>query len=187
MAGIEGLKNEIYYVDSMEIPDLTGWLRPNELIISTGYSFRHEPYLLCRLLDEMHRVKGAAIAIKTKRFLQEIPEEALRKSDRYRIPLIDIPAEIPSIDLTHSVMENILNRQVTVMKGVQEVSQQFTQLVLNRRSQSWSCCWGSCSTAMWPCSIWTETWRAARPAFCRNRSRRGGAFRSITGSSVIWR
>lgn len=134
IAGIEGLKNEIYYVDSMEIPDLTGWLRPNELIISTGYSFRHEPYLLCRLLDEMHRVKGAAIAIKTKRFLQEIPEEALRKSDRYRIPLIDIPAEIPSIDLTHSVMENILNRQVTVMKGVQEVSQQFTQLVLNRRT-----------------------------------------------------
>lgn len=134
MAGIEGLKNEIYYVDSMEIPDLTGWLRPNELIISTGYALRNEPYRLSRLLEEMHRVGGAAVAIKTKRFLQEIPEEALRKSDLYRIPLIDVPAETPYIDLTHSVMENILNRQVVVMRGMQEVNQQFTQLVLNRRT-----------------------------------------------------
>ncbi|MEJ8544306.1 PucR family transcriptional regulator [Brevibacillus borstelensis] len=134
IAGIEGLKNEIYYVDSMEIPDLTGWLRPHELIITTGYALREEPFQLSRLLEEMHRVGGAAVAIKTKRFLQEIPAEALRKSDLYRIPLIDIPAEIPYIDLTHSVMESILNRQVAVMRNVQEVSQQFTQLVLNRRT-----------------------------------------------------
>ncbi|USG65533.1 PucR family transcriptional regulator ligand-binding domain-containing protein [Brevibacillus ruminantium] len=134
MAGIEGMKNEIYYVDSMEIPDLTGWLRPHELIITTGYALRDEPFLLSRLLEEMHRVGGSAIAIKTKRFLQEIPEEALRKSDLYRIPLIDIPAEIPYIDLTHSVMENILNRQLAVMRGVHEINQQFTHMVLNRRT-----------------------------------------------------
>jgi PucR family transcriptional regulator, purine catabolism regulatory protein len=134
LAGSGGLTNEIYYVDAMEIPDLTGWLRPNELIVTTGYSVRHEPFLLCRLLDEMHRVGGAAVAIKTKRFLQDVPADALRKSDAYRIPLIDIPAEIPSIDLTHSVMEVLVNRQAAVLREVQEVNQQFTNLVLNRRT-----------------------------------------------------
>lgn len=134
MAGSKGLENEIYFVDSMEIPDLTGWLRPNELIFTTGYSFRHEPTMICRLLDEMHRVGGAAIAIKTKRFLQDLPEEALEKSDRYQIPLIDVPVEIAGIDLTYSVMEVLVNRQAAVLREVQEVNQQFTNLVLNRRT-----------------------------------------------------
>lgn len=134
MSGSEGLENEIYFVNSMEIPDLSGWLRPNELICTTGYSVRHEPAMICRLLDEMHRVGGSAIAIKTKRFLQSLPEEALEKSERYRIPLIDVPVDKVWTDLFYSVMETIVNRQAAVLREVQEVSQQFTNLVLNRRS-----------------------------------------------------
>ncbi|RNB72733.1 hypothetical protein EDM55_05630 [Brevibacillus centrosporus] len=38
MAGESGISKEIYYIDSMETPTLTGFLRPNELILTTGYS-----------------------------------------------------------------------------------------------------------------------------------------------------
>lgn len=87
MAGHEGISKEIYYISSVEMPDLTGFLRPNELIITTGYAFRHEPMLLCRLLDEMHRIGSSAIGIKTRRVIQEVPPEALYKSNLYGIPL----------------------------------------------------------------------------------------------------
>ncbi|RNB79616.1 PucR family transcriptional regulator [Brevibacillus fluminis] len=134
MAGHAGLTNEIYYIDSMEMPDLTGWLRPNELILTTGYSFRHEPMMLCRLLDEMHRVGGSAVGIKTRRVLQEVPGEALQKSNLYNIPLFDIPLEVPFIDMTHTVMDKILQRQAYMLREVREVNQQFTNMVLNRRT-----------------------------------------------------
>ncbi|QRG68749.1 PucR family transcriptional regulator [Brevibacillus choshinensis] len=134
MAGKSGVSKEIYYVDNMETPTLTGFLRPNELILTTGYSFRHEPAMLCRLLDEMHRVGGAAVGIKTKRFIQEVPQEALDKSNQYGIPLFDIPLEITFIDMTHTVIDQILNRQAFLLREVREVNQQFTNLVLNRRT-----------------------------------------------------
>ncbi|NEW07402.1 PucR family transcriptional regulator [Paenibacillus sp. SYP-B3998] len=132
IGGKNGLSNEILYVDNMEMPDLTGWLRPNELILTTGYSFRHEPSMLGRLLDEMHRVGGSAVGIKTKRFLHEVPSEAVQKSNLYNIPLFDIPLDIPFMDMTHSIMDHILQRQAYMLREVQEVNQQFTNMVLNR-------------------------------------------------------
>lgn len=134
MAGSSGLSKEIFYVDFMETPTLTGFLRPNELILTTGYSIRHEPAMLGRLLDEMHRVGGAAVGIKTKRFLHEVPQEALQKSDLYGIPLFDIPLEITYVDMTHTVIDQILSRQAYLLREVREVNQQFTNLVLNRRT-----------------------------------------------------
>ncbi|MDF2679610.1 MAG: PucR family transcriptional regulator [Brevibacillus sp.] len=134
MAGASGVSKEIYYIDNMETPTLTGFLRPNELILTTGYSFRHEPTMLCRLLDEMHRVGGTAVGIKTKRFIQEVPQEALEKSNLYGIPLFDIPLEVTFIDMTHTVIDQILNRQAFLLREVREINQQFTNLVLNRRT-----------------------------------------------------
>lgn len=134
IAGHGGLTNEIYYIDHMETPDLTGWLRPNELILTTGYSFRHEPRMLCVLLDEMYKVGGSAVGIKTRRFLQEVPEEAIYKSNLYNIPLFDIPLEVPFMDMTRSILDQILQRQTYMLRELQEVNQQFTNLVLNRRT-----------------------------------------------------
>ncbi|UKS29342.1 PucR family transcriptional regulator ligand-binding domain-containing protein [Paenibacillus sp. HWE-109] len=134
IGGQAGVTNEIYYIDSMEMPDLTGWLRPNELILTTGYSFRHEPTMLCGLLDEMHRVGGSAVGIKTRRFLQEVPEEAIYKSNLYNIPLFDIPLEVPFMDMTRSILDQILQRQAYMLRELREVNQQFTNLVLNRRT-----------------------------------------------------
>ncbi|MBU8712609.1 MULTISPECIES: PucR family transcriptional regulator [Brevibacillus] len=134
MAGHEGIAKEIYYISSVEMPDLTGFLRPNELIITTGYAFRHEPMLLCRLLDEMHRIGSSAIGIKTRRVIQEVPAEALYKSNLYGIPLFDIPLENSFIDMTHAVIDQVLQRQAFLLREVREVNQQFTNLVLNRRT-----------------------------------------------------
>lgn len=86
------------------------------------------------LLDEMHRVGGAAVGIKTKRFIQEMPQEALDKSNQYGIPLFDIPLEITFIDMTHTVIDQILNRHAFLLREVRQVNQQFTNLVLNRRT-----------------------------------------------------
>lgn len=134
VSGAGGIHNEVYYVDIMEIPDLAGWLRPHEFVLTTGYSFQDNPMVLCRLLEEMKNVGGAAVGIKSRRYLQGIPEEALQKSNEYNIPILEIPPEITYIDITHSVMENIFNHQLVLLRKVSDLSHQFTNLVLNRRA-----------------------------------------------------
>ncbi|WP_126428621.1 PucR family transcriptional regulator [Brevibacillus marinus] len=133
LSGAQGIDNEIYYVDIMEVPEFSGWVRPNEFLLTTGYSFQENPFAISNLLDEMKRVGGAAIGIKTKRFLGEIPQIAIEKSEEYGVPLIDIPPEVPYIDITHSVIEQILNHQAVLLREVQEINSQFMHLVVNRR------------------------------------------------------
>ncbi|GCE46375.1 sugar diacid utilization regulator [Thermosporothrix hazakensis] len=134
ISGANGLQNEIRYVDVMEIPDLTGWLRPHELVLTTGYAFLDNPYALSTLLDEMHKVGGAAIGVKQQRFGYRVSEEAQQKSDEYAIPILDIPAELTTIDITHSIMEKILNRQFVVLSKARDVNSEFMKLILHRRS-----------------------------------------------------
>jgi purine catabolism regulator len=117
----------------MEIPDLAGWLRQDEFVLTTGYAFRNNPWALCKLLDEMHKVGGAAVGVKQRRFFYEISDKATQKSDEYGIPIIDIPPEITSIDITHTVMENILNRQFAVLRKERDINSAFMQLILHRR------------------------------------------------------
>ncbi|MFM1655093.1 PucR family transcriptional regulator [Brevibacillus sp. B_LB10_24] len=133
VSGEGGIQKEIYYVDIMEIPDMEGWLRPKEFVLTTGYSFQDQPLHLSRLLEEMKRVGGSAVGLKSKRFLQKTPADAIAKSNEYQIPIIDIPPEVTYIDITHSVMENILNKQLVLLRKVNDVSSMFTDLVLNRR------------------------------------------------------
>ena len=38
VAGEQGMDREVLYIDSMEVPDITPWLKKNELLITTGYA-----------------------------------------------------------------------------------------------------------------------------------------------------
>jgi purine catabolism regulator len=134
ISGAGGLRNEIRYVDVMEIPDLTGWLRPHEFVFTTGYAFQDNPDAVSKLLDEMHKVGGAAIGVKQRRFGYQVSEEARHKSEEYRLPIIDIPPELTTIDITHSVMEMILNRQFVVLSKARDINSEFLKLILHRRS-----------------------------------------------------
>lgn len=37
--GESKLSKEVYYVDTMEIPDMEAWMKPNVLYITTGYAY----------------------------------------------------------------------------------------------------------------------------------------------------
>ena len=176
MAGHAGINKEIFYMTSMEMPDLTGFLRPNELIITTGYSVRDEPALISRLLDEMHQTGCSAIGIKTRKVIQEIPQEALYKSELYGIPLFDIPLENSFIDMTHAVIDQILNRQAFMLREVREVNQQFTNLVLNRRTTELVVLIGHLLARL-PYSKKTGRSKAAPPIFKLLKSRKKEWFR----------
>jgi purine catabolism regulator len=133
ISGNRGLHNEVRYIDIMEIPDMAGWLRQHEFVLTTGYAFHNNPWALCKLLDEMHQVGGAAIGVKQRRFFYEISDQATQRSNEYGIPLIDIPPEITSIDITHTVMENILNKQFAMLRQERDINSTFMQLILHRR------------------------------------------------------
>jgi purine catabolism regulator len=131
LGGEKGLDRIVRFIDIMEVPDVKEWLREGELILTTGYSIRHDPTLLLDLVEQLALAGAAALGIKPERFLSDIPQEMIDKSNEYQLPIIQIPIGTPYIDITYTVMEQILDRQAVLLRRSEEVYKALTNLVLN--------------------------------------------------------
>ncbi len=133
LAGRAGLNRKISYIDTMEIPNIQPWLKKNLLVITTGYSIRDDISALPRLIADLGTIGAAGLAIKT-RFLGEIPAETIRLADQLAIPLIEIPHEIPFVDLTMPLMKAVVGEHNRNLEFSEQMNRKFLELELNNGS-----------------------------------------------------
>lgn len=129
LAGARGVNNVIKFVDNMEVPDITPWLKSNELLVTTGYSIKDDHDALARLIESLKQVGAAGLAIKP-RFIGEIPDDIIRLADELGLPLIEIPSDIPFIQITHPLMNAIANRQTSSLEFSETVHRALTTVEL---------------------------------------------------------
>ncbi|WP_243357039.1 PucR family transcriptional regulator [Bacillus litorisediminis] len=133
ISGEKGLNRVVRFVDIMEVPDVRGWLREGELLLTTAYSIRHDPMLLPSLVEQLDQAGAAALAIKPERFLHDVPIEMIQMSNKYNLPIIQLPNNIPYMDITHAVMEQIIDKQASLLRRSEEIYKDLTSLVLDNR------------------------------------------------------
>lgn len=131
ISGEEGLNRIVRHIDIMEVPDVSGWLREGELLLTTAYAIRHDPTLLPKLVEQLAQKEAAALAIKTERFLHDMPIEMVQMSNNYNLPLIQLPNNVPYMDIIHSVMEQIIDKQASLLRRSEEIYKTLTTLVLD--------------------------------------------------------
>ncbi len=129
LAGASGINNVVRFVDSMEVPDITPWLKSNELLVTTGYSIRDDHDALVRLIENLKQVDAAGLAIKP-RFMGSIPDDIIQLADELGLPLIEIPGEVPFIQITHPLMKAIANRQTSSLEFSETVHKALTMVEL---------------------------------------------------------
>lgn len=130
VAGAGGTGNPITCIDTMEIPDITLWLKKNELLITTGYSIKSDKKFLAHLIMSLHKAQAAGIMIKTK-FIGTLPEECLVLAEQLKVPLIEMPDEKPFIELINALMRVIVDEQNMLLDYRNEIYKKFTDLELN--------------------------------------------------------
>lgn len=133
ISGEKGLNRIVRFVDIMEVPDVSGWLREGELLLTTAYSIRHDPTLLPKLVEQLAEAEAAALAIKPERFLHDMPIEMLQMSNNYHLPIIQLPNNIPYMDITNAVMEQIIDKQGSLLRRSEEIYKNLTTLVLENQ------------------------------------------------------
>lgn len=124
--GGPGLDKMISRVNVMEVPDVVDWVRPGEFLMTTGYPFRHNPEVLVTLIAELSQKGVVALGVKTKRFLDEVPQAAIEAAQHYNLPLIELPPNTIFSDVVREVMERVLVaefKDLTILQGrVQRLS-----------------------------------------------------------------
>src|SRR6476660_7412544 len=90
VAGHAGRHRVVERVNVMEVPDILPWVKPRELLLTTGYPLRHSPTPLAALIADLDRAGLSAIAIKPHRYLGGLPPELLRAADDLGFPVLEL-------------------------------------------------------------------------------------------------
>src|SRR5512144_172933 len=130
LAGSAGLDRVIERLNVMEVPDILPWVKPHELLLTTGYPLRHDPAGLVELLTDLDARGLAAIAIKVGPYLDEIPAQMLAHADALGFPVIQLPDDVGFDDILNQVLTDVLNRQAALLARSEEIHRAFLEIVL---------------------------------------------------------
>ncbi|GAB3982349.1 PucR family transcriptional regulator [Actinoallomurus acanthiterrae] len=130
VAGAGGLGRVVQRLNVMEVPDVLAWVKPNELLLTTGYPLRNTPESLDHLVGDLDACGLAALAVKPGRYLDRLPAEMIDQADGLDLPLIVLPEDVGFDDILNQVLTDILNRQAAVLARGEEVHRALLQIVL---------------------------------------------------------
>ncbi|NMM24873.1 MAG: PucR family transcriptional regulator [Phycicoccus sp.] len=130
VAGHGGLDRIVSRLNVMEVPDILPWVRPNELLLTTGYPLRSVPDTLPALVQELADRGLAGIGVKLGRYLDELPAAMLAEADRVGLPIIALPDGVGFDDVINQVLTAVLNRQAAVLARADEVHRALVDIVL---------------------------------------------------------
>ncbi len=131
VGGAGGLDRTIKLVNVIEVPDIMDWLIDGEFLLTTGYSFREYPELMETLIPRMSQSNSAALAIKTKRYLDEIPEEMIKCADKYDIPLLEVPFDLSFSEIIAPILGVVFNKQNKILQKLEQAHKKLMDLALN--------------------------------------------------------
>ncbi|MGG3006786.1 PucR family transcriptional regulator [Geobacillus stearothermophilus] len=131
IAGHKGKEREVYSVNMMDAPDIIYYLKPNELLVTTAYHLKDNPHDLLELIKSMVEQQCAGLAIKTKRFLEEIPENALAYANEIGFPIIELPIDISLGEVVNQLLSYILNKRTNELLLAIETHQKFTKHIMS--------------------------------------------------------
>ncbi|EHL06201.1 purine catabolism regulatory protein-like family protein [Desulfitobacterium hafniense DP7] len=130
VAGYQKLDNIVKGVTIIEAPDIVNWLSGGELLLTSLYSGPGEGMDYREFIHKMATKEVSALAIKVRRFVNDIPPEIIEAANEYGLPVIEVDGSVRFVDIMYPVMEQLFNSQVVKLKYYKDVQERFTTLAL---------------------------------------------------------
>lgn len=107
-AGAQGLSRLVTGINVMEVPDVEAFIKPGEILLTTGFPVHDQPQRLVALVPQLARHGLAALAIKPMRYLPTLPDELIQEADRLRFPIIVMPDDTSFNEVIGAVLAVVL-------------------------------------------------------------------------------
>lgn len=131
LAGDDGLYRRITKVNVMEVPDIINWVEEGEFLLTTAYSIKDNVTRLEELIPEMNRKGLAGLGIKTKRYIEDIPESTLKIANELGFPLIEVPFEISYSTIIANALTEIVNNQTNILYRIDNLHNKLINVMLS--------------------------------------------------------
>lgn len=111
LGGARGLHRSVTSINIVDTPEMTSFLKPGELLLTTGSGLGSDPETQVSLVREVSLRGCAGLALKTLRPQPAIPGHLVRAANEHDLPLIEIPHDLTWPDLMLPLMGEILTRR----------------------------------------------------------------------------
>lgn len=130
IAGQSGMEREVKSVNMMDAPDIIHYLNKNEFLVTTAYHFKDHPQTLTNLVEAMATQGCAGLGIKTKRFLNKIPDEVIELANELSLPVIELPLHLSLGEIVNHSLRAILDQRASELTFALETHKQFTKIIM---------------------------------------------------------
>lgn len=130
IGGKLGLEHYITKVNVMEVPDIINWVKPGEFLLTTAYSIKDDIMKLNELIPVMKEIGVAGIGIKTKRYIDELPNSVIETADRLAFPIIGIPQDISFGDIITNILTSVVNKQTNLLIQIDDFNNRLKEIML---------------------------------------------------------
>lgn len=131
LAGHQGMDRAVNRVNVMEVPDVIDWVRPGEFLVTSGFPFRENPERMADIIPQLAERGVAALGIKTRRYIEDIPPSVLEMANQYGIPIIELPLPTSFSDVVREVMERVLVQEARQLSLLQFRYQKLSKKLLH--------------------------------------------------------
>ncbi|MHB1314665.1 MAG: PucR family transcriptional regulator [Christensenellales bacterium] len=104
VAGENGLNRKISLFGVLEAPDSTNFVKPNEFLITTGYSLKESKLVELNTIQRLIEKNAAGLGIKLNRYIREFSQETLQYANEHAFPIISLPAALSWYEVINSIL-----------------------------------------------------------------------------------
>jgi PucR family transcriptional regulator, purine catabolism regulatory protein len=135
LAGDGGLDRTVRGVNVMEVPDVADWVKPHELLVTTGFPLapgedRTHSDDLRDLVRDLASRGLAGMGIKLGRYVDAVGAEVLALADELDFPVLGLPIDLAFDDLLHQAYARLNDVAAGVLQRIDALHHALSLLVL---------------------------------------------------------
>lgn len=131
VAGQLGLTNPVQSVNLMDAPDIIHYLNAEQLLLTTAYSLHHDRQALIELVQQMAKQGCAGLGLKTKRYIEDIPEEIITEANKLNFPIIELPLHYSLGEMLNESLGCILKERTEELNYALNTHKEFSNIVMS--------------------------------------------------------
>lgn len=155
VSGDKGKNNIVKYIDIIEAPDVEKWVKEGEMLLTTSFAIKNDIKAQENLIIKLANLKAAALCIKPGRFIDRIPEKVITIAEKLNFPIIELPLEVPYVNIINQILSHILNKKALALEAVNKIHNSLTGIVLQGGGIQ-SICSKFCELTGYPIAIFSS-------------------------------
>jgi PucR family transcriptional regulator, purine catabolism regulatory protein len=131
VAGEEGINRIVKWVHVVEVTSIQNLLNGNELILSTGVTWKDNESLFVSIIGQLLENNAAGLCLEMGTYISEIPDEVINMANQNNFPIIIFEKVVPFVEITQDIHSSLINQQYQMISDLENYSQNLNKRLLS--------------------------------------------------------